>query len=279
MSHEPIVSVLGNSVPILIQPFRHSVSERTYSEHLRDRGFTVRNAAKQSAMITDVYRYLEDECIREFPDFVIVHFGIVEATYRARPRWLQNVFAMNAWNNSIINKGYNGPVTRGIKFISKKLYRKSIERTLYTLNLKRRWVSPARFQFALRDIIKRIFSDTPAKRVIIIGMPKVADWVEREAPGTNESITEYNAIMRHSSEEYANISFLDIEQLQVQTPATISPDGIHFTAAGHAQLADMIAPILTGERQDYTDWQQINQYAGLYKHYERWYKRPTSRLE
>ena len=121
MNHPPVISILGNSVPLLIHPFRKNAEEKTYTEILYDNGLHIVNGAKQSAMVTDVYTYLEDECIRHFPDFVILHFGIVEATFRARPRWLQNVFSMNAWNNSVIKKKYNSAVTRGVKYVGKNL--------------------------------------------------------------------------------------------------------------------------------------------------------------
>lgn len=279
MTHRPVISIIGNSVPLLIQPFRRSAEDMTYAEHLRDRGFAVVNAAKQSAMVTDLYTYLEDECIRHFPDFVIIHFGIVEATYRARPRWLQNAFSMNAWNNSVIRRGYNGPITRGLKYVAKKLYRKSLERIIFGLGLQRRWVGPERFRFVLRDVVKRVFADTPTKRVVIIGMPRVAEWVEREAPKTNRSIDEFNQVMRDCATEYPNISFFDAVDFQQRTPTAISPDGIHFTAAGHRLLADRLGEMLNGERTDYTGWQSINQYSGLYAIYERWFKRSTSRPE
>jgi len=279
MSHVPVVSILGNSVPLLIQPFRQHPEEQTYAEILRDRGLQIVNGTKQSAMVTDVYGYLEDECIRHFPDFVILHFGIVEATYRARPRWLQNVFSMNAWNNSVINKGYNGPVTRGIKYVGKKIYRHTVERIIFTFSLQRRWVSPRRYRFVLRDICKRIFSDTPAKRILLIGLPQVADWVEREAPGTKRSVEECNAVMKALPTEYANIFFVDLAAMQNQTPTAFSPDGIHLNAVGHRLLAEKLLELLSSERQDYTGWQRINQYDTLYRYYERWYKRPSSRSE
>lgn len=272
MNHPPIISILGNSVPLLIQPFRTNASEMTYAEHLRNHGFIVVNAAKQSVILSDVYHYFEDECIRHFPDYVIINFGIVDCTYRARPRWLQNIFSMNAWNNSIIRKGYNGPITRGIKFIGKKTYRRTIERFAYTLKIKNRWLAPRDFKFILRDIIKRLFQDTPAKKIVLLGMTPVADWVEREVPGTQESIREYNGILKDVGGEYGNLTYID--------PATlgsdiVSPDGIHFTARGHEKIATTIIPLLAGDRSDYTGWQDINQYEGLYKVYENWNKRKT----
>lgn len=278
MTRPRTISILGNSVPILIQPFRQNSQEMTYPEHLRDNGMIVINAAKQSTIASDLYLYLEDECIRYFPDYVIWNFGIVDCTYRARPRWLQNYFSMNAWNNSIIHRGYNGPMIRGIKFFTKKLWRQLVERPAFVLGLKNRWLSPKDFRFVLRDITKRIFSDTPAKKLLLIGIPPVADWVEKQAPGTQESIKQYNQIMVNLTNEYVNCVFIDPHTLSSSLPL-LSPDGIHFTAEGHRLLAQIILTHLRGEREDYTGWQKINQYEKLFTFYENRYKRKASRSE
>lgn len=271
---QPLVCILGNSVPLLIQPFRTSADDKTYAEHLRERGFDVLNSAKQSAMFTDVYRYLEDECIRQYPDYVIIHFGIVEATYRARPRWLQNVFSMNAWNNSIINKGHNGPVVRGIKYVAKKGYKTLVEKPLFRLHLRRRWMPPKVFRFVLRDVAKRLFQDTPVRKLILVTMTPVAPWVEKQAPGTQNSVSEFNRIMKQVAEEYENILLLDTADLVADDEMKqVTVDGIHFTAIGHAKLAAALEKQLQGERTHYTDWEKINQYDTLYSIYARWNKR------
>lgn len=275
MTERPhIVCILGNSVPLLIQPFRRNENEKTYSEHLRDRGFLVLNSAKQSVILSDLYHYLEDECIRHFPDYVIIDFGIVECTYRARTRWIQNFFSMNAWNNSIIRKGYNGPLHRGVKFAAKKIYKTLIERPFYALGMKRRWLNPRHFRFILRDIVKRVFSDTPVRKVIIMGMLKPSDWVERHAPGTRKSVAEYNAIMKSLAHEYPNIVFIDVQALfpPEMTPL-MTQDGIHYSAEGHRLVSEKLLTLLQGSRVDYTGWQKINQYDRLYRLYENWFKR------
>lgn len=278
---KPIICILGNSVSLLVQPFRKNADEKTYGEHLVDEGFTVMNSSKQAVVLPEVYRYLEDECIRYFPDYVIINFGIVEATRRARPRWLQHMFSMNAWNNSIINKGYNGPYLRGLKFVTKKLYRMCIERPLYACGLSWRWVSPSTFSFALIDIVKRIFSDTPVKKILILGMLPVADWVEQQAPGTRSSIKVFNQCMRDCASMYSrNIVYIDPQQLIPSgNLAEISADGIHFNAEGHRRLATLLQGLLNGERSEYSDWTKMNQYKKLYSLYEHWNKRKTSNGE
>lgn len=280
MNTPPLVCILGNSVPMIVQPLRKDPSEKTYVEHLRENGFSIINGSKQSVILSDLYFYLEDECTRHYPEYVIFNFGIVECTYRARPRWLQNYFSMNAWNNSIINKGYNDGIKRGIKFVGKRLFRKFIERPLFAMGVKHRWLAPGDFRFILRDVAKRIFSDTPVKKIVLIGMPPVASWVERQAPGTQQSITEYNAVSESLQKEYENILYLDPSSLAPpENMKEFTEDGIHFTAQGHRLIAQALVPLLKGERTAYTDWQKINQYEGLYAMYENRYKRTVPRPE
>ncbi len=272
------VCILGNSVPLLIQPPRENAREMTYDEHLREMGYVVINGSKQSAMVSDMYKYLEDECIRHFPDYVVIHFGIVECTYRARSRRLQNFFSMNAWNNSVIQKGYNGSILRGVKFVAKKMYKSTIEKMFFSVGIKWRWLKPKDFQFVMRDIIKRIFSDTPAKKVILVNMPSIADWAEKHAPGTQKSIREYNKILSDVAQEYENIVNLDMGEIFKDYDASlVSRDGIHFTSLGHRLLAEKMKDVLKGEREKFSDWKKINQYEKLYGIYANWNKRQASR--
>lgn len=261
MTRQPIVAILGNSVPVLIQPFRKSADERTYIEHLRDHGFNVINGCKQSMMISDLYTNLEDDCIAHCPDYVVLNFGIVECTYRARPRWLHNYFAMNTWNNTIIRPRYNPPLVRGFKVAVKFLYRHVIERFAFAVGIKRRWLSPDDFQFILRDISRLIFRDTPARKIILLKMLPGQPWLERQAPGTLVSIDEFNAVTENVAKDNPNFVCLDPVSTMMQADSTqISSDGIHFTALGHQQLAQSLIPLLQGERTHYGDWVSIPLY-------------------
>jgi hypothetical protein len=278
MNRPSVVSILGNSVALLVQPLRESAEDRTYPEHLRDHGFTVVNASKQSAMLPHLYRYLEDECIRHAPDFVVVNFGIVECTSRVRSFAIQRYFSMNAWNNSVIDRGYVGPVGRGVAYMAKKFYSNLIERALFSLGWKRRWVSPNDFRFVLRDVLKRLFADTPVRRIVILGMLRPDDWLEREAPGTRASVEEYNGIMRSVAAEYVNLIYVDPEAVLTGTARKQwTPDGMHFTGEGHRRIAEALSSHFTGEREDYTGWTKINQYGALHGVYARWNKRATPR--
>jgi hypothetical protein len=269
------ICVLGNSGSLLVMPHRDSDSDRTYPEYLAEKGFDVLNSSLQSAMISDMYRYLEDECVRKNPDHVVLNFGIVECTYRVRSRRLQSFFAANAWKNVLVGNGFNPPGVRIFKEVSKRLYRSLVEKPLFALGLKRRWLKPAMFRFILVDLIKNLLKDTNVRTIFFVGMPRAHPWLEREAPGTAESVQEYNAILKEVSNCDGNVVFLDPEAVMVRDSSErCSPDGIHFTSAGHLALAAAIEARRNSVRVGRFDaWKELSPYkSGALKLYQKWFR-------
>jgi len=248
------VCIVGNSVSILIHPPRVAPHEKTYCEILRDRGFTVIHAGKQAVVAADLYRYLEDEVVRHFPDHVILHFGIVECTCRARPRWLQNFFSLNDWTNSIVGGALNSERTRFAKIVLRKIYRRLIERPLYAAGVSWRWLSPDDFRRVYLDVIQRLFRETAVKKIQLVGITPVTDELERRVPGTRASTKMYNAVMVEISRTVPDVLYVDVDTPEF---APLSMDGIHLTAEGHELLARRIEANLTGERTAYAAWGQI----------------------
>lgn len=238
------IAILGNSVSMLVIPQRVGAHEKTYIEHLGEAGFSVINASKQSVMLSDTYRYLEDEIIRHYPDYVVINMGIVEATYRARPRFLQNYFNENAWKNSIINIDYCSVTQRAARRVIKFIYR-HLERAMYALHLKWRWMPPGKYRHALRDILIAILRDTGTKKVFILGMLPIAPSLERKIPGTNNSIIQYNKIMQDISGLFKTVSYVDLEAiLYAKESFAVSNDSIHFNAQGHRMIAEKLAALI-----------------------------------
>lgn len=243
------IAILGNSVPLLVFPRRCSLNDKTYAELLEENGCKIINASKQAVTLADVYRYLEDEVIRYFPDYLIIHLGIVEATFRARPRFLQNYFNENAWKNNIINISYCSTYKRAIQRVIKSIY-KLLEKILYSLRIKWRYLSPGKFSHALKDLLICLEAHTPVKKIIIVGMLPGNTILEKLAPGTGQSIEEFNAIMRNISFGFHNTHYLNVEEiLSGHALQEISPDSIHFNALGHKLLAKHILSIITDQKK------------------------------
>jgi hypothetical protein len=253
------VCILGNSVPLVVAPSRKRRDDLTYSEILRSRGHAVDNAARQSMMITDLYRSLEEDCLARGPGMVVMHFGIVEATMRVRSRHLQNHLTANAWKNVISGTHILGPYSRALAHAVRRVVR-AFERPVFVLGFARPWVTPRMFEFALLDVVKSVFKDTAAEQVVLIGMPKCPEWLEREAPGTSRMVETLNGIMARAAETCGDVHFLDVQRAPGGEGATA--DGIHFTAAGHLWIAEQLHSLAGHHRQDFELWKGINQYAG-----------------
>jgi hypothetical protein len=247
-----------------MRPPRTNEREKTYGEHLKELDYDVVNSSKQGVIVSQVYRYLEDEVIRDFPDFVVIHFGIIECAIRTRPQWLQRFFSENNWNNNIVNNSFDKQYTRYIKIVLRKFYYSFIERPLYRLGVSYRWMRPKTFEFILIDIINKLFRDTPVKKIIIVGINPISKSLEKRLPKTSKSAKDFNNIMEDLS-HYKNISFIDTSKMAQNC---YSPDSIHFSAEGHRHLALLIKDELNGERVDYLVWKEIEQKTRL----NRWKK-------
>jgi len=242
------VCILGNSVPLLLIPSRRSADEKTYHEHLEDMGFCVINASKQAVMLADIYRYLEDEVIRHFPEYIVINMGIVEATFRTRGRWLHNFFSENAWNNDIIDISYCSVVGRGIRRTIKAVYR-PFGRLLYFFGIKWRYMPPWKFRHSLKDIIRKLIAYCPVKKVIILGMLPIGDKLEKIVPGTKKSVDGYNSIMENVAKEFEKAVFVKMSDVfSDKDMLRASADSIHLTSYGHEKVSKYVALIINGAR-------------------------------
>lgn len=258
------ICVLGNSIPLLVNPYRVNYNQKTYGEYLREEGFEVKICARQSSMITDLYKTLEEDCISFFPDFVILHFGIVECTYRTKTRFIQSILNANAWKNTFVHNRINGKYQRIFFFLIKKIIRK-LDHVLHFFRLHYRWVNPELFHFALNDIIKSIYADTNTKGIILVGMLNGYPWLEKEARGTIKSIKKYNAILNRVSQNIEGVYFVDVNTY-LKNDTETSSDGIHFTSLSHSVVTKEILNIIANySERSILSWKNISPVKMRYK--------------
>lgn len=239
----PKICVFGNSVPLLLIPGRKGPEEATYGELLERDGFAVVNASKQAVTVGDTCRYLENEVIRHFPDFIILNFGIVEAAYRTKPRWLQNFISGNAWNNDIVDIAHCGYESRGVRKVV-RLACRPLSRAMFSVGLKWRYMSPGHFEDALGFVMNRLKAYTPVRSQVVLGMLPVNDGLERVAPGTRRSVEEFNAIMRRVAAAIGGSVFVDMNELFSSTLSDATTDSIHYTAYGHRTVFEAVKRLI-----------------------------------
>jgi len=240
------VCIVGNSVSLLVWPRRDNGSDLTYAEHLEVMGWVVKSTSRQGVMISDTCLFLEDDVLNIRPDHLILQFGIVEATYRARPRFFHKWFSNNNWRNSVVQIRYRSPFKRSLVSILNKLYQQT-EKVQFALGLKWRYLSPKLYRDSLEQTVATCKRYSGIKSYILIGVSPINERLEGLAPGTQQSVGEYNEIMREFAEETSQVEFVDPSEIfQDEKYADLVPDGIHLSAAGHALLASKLNAILVG---------------------------------
>lgn len=240
------ICIVGNSVSLLVWPRRNKTDDLTYAEHLETMGWIIKSASRQGVMISDTCFYLEDDVLNNRPDYLILQFGIVEATYRARPRFLHRQFSNNNWRNSVVRIPYRGPQKRSLISLLNKAYRQA-EKLFFALGIKWRYLSPRLFQDALEQTISTCKRHCGAKGYILIGILPVNERLEEIAPGTRQSTSEFNEIMRAFAENTSHVRFVNPSEIfQQESLNELIPDSIHLSALGHELLAQKLNAILLG---------------------------------
>ena len=239
------ICILGNSVSLLVWPKRNTPNDRTYGEHLRAMGWHVKSASRQGVMISDTCLYLEDDVLNNAPDYLILQFGVVESTYRARPRFLHKQFSNNNWRNNIVRIPYRGPSKRAFVSLLNKAYQQ-IEKALFASGIRWRYLSPRHFRDALEQTVAACKKNSGVKGYILVGISPINERLEQIAPGTRQSTAEYDEIMRAYAESTPHVSFISLfEVFQNESLKEVVPDGIHLSALGHKLLAKELNSILS----------------------------------
>ncbi len=222
------VVVAGNSVALHVAPRRDDRAGGTYADHLRRRlrplGGDVVNVARRSNLVDEDDLEFMAHCQRNDPDAVVMQYGINEAAPRVLPRplwmWLK------------------GPQAYGR---AKSLLRRvegRMEPHLVRWTRAGGWIRPARFEARYRYKVRIVRRESAALPLIVnLGPP--TDDLERLLPGMRAAVERYNGILERICREEGAI-LVDVHGLVLDRGMEIQPDGIHFTAEGHRQVADLV---------------------------------------
>jgi lysophospholipase L1-like esterase len=90
--------------------------------------------------------------------------------------------------------------------------------------------------------------DTAVRKIIILGMLPVGKKLEKIIPGTADSVVIYNDIMRKMPELFAKVDFVNMKSIVDNHGINaVTEDSMHFSAAGHAAVAECIDAIIHRE--------------------------------
>ncbi|WP_046294602.1 Rv0518 family GDSL lipase [Mycolicibacter arupensis] len=102
-------------------------------------------------------------------------------------------------------------------------------------------VEPGQLGRLISDTLSLAHRTAPGARMLVIGPP----WPTAEVPGNIWRIRD----LLSAEARAVGAEFVDplAEQWFVGLPQLIGPDGVHPTDAGHAYMADKIAPLIAGQ--------------------------------
>jgi len=228
------ITIVGNSVALRVRPTKDYPNNLNYSQllpkHIEAKLFDtivcVNNLSKGASTIYDFY-VNTDELIRTFPDFYIINLGVVDASTREIPLWI----------NRIANSKRKNLLT----FIFAMYRNFIIKHRPFFVNLrfKRSWISKSMYKKYFDSLIHTLVKETNSQIIILpinIGNKRI----ESELPGSQKNHIAYNKLMKEIAQKYNQI-FLDLSDLQSEKHY---PDGVHYSTEGHKIVADRIANII-----------------------------------
>lgn len=229
------ITIIGNSVALRVRPPKQYPDNENYTKllekelntQLPSHNIRLINKAVGASTTYDVIQKI-DEYINTFPDFYILNLGVVDASTREIPRWL------NQWINS---KKKNL-----ILFLVRALFNHLIKRYrpfFVKLRGKKSWISKKNFKKYFSELVHTLTKETNAK-IIAIPINPANQRVEKQLPGSLKKHQEYNTIIekiiKDHSQKILNTDFLKSE--------THYPDGVHYSSEGHQVVAKEISKII-----------------------------------
>jgi lysophospholipase L1-like esterase len=239
------VSVLGNSLPILMVPPRRDRStEATYPEHLERRlragglDVTVRNDSRLFGLLTDGYRHYQLDVVPWAPDVLVVHFGIIELQPNVVPTFLNRHFTTQHTGG----KGLVGLYRRRVMGRLWPPLRRYQRRAATVVGPDRSFrLPPAHFEAELRRLIQQARSQQVLVLVCDINPPGAR--LEHFLPGIRERWRRYQAILEQVVADAADddVRLVRVSKVVEGHEDEALPDGLHFTATGHADVARLLS--------------------------------------
>lgn len=240
------ICILGNSVGFRIRPARNDGREMSYSEILEARGHRVRNVSKSAIMINEAFAYLEEDVLTFFPDVVILHYGIVEASNRRTFRWTNNKAIVNYYTNRLFARSFTfDSLPNRVCHLFLRAFNAGTRRLSTRLGIQWQWLPTPRFLVVLKAMLEQIVKETHAV-ILVIGVTPCINRDDNLTQGSLENILHLNERMKAVCEQYpSRVRYLDPGSfLRECDMDALVPDAVHFSAEGHRQLAGAVLHLL-----------------------------------
>jgi len=233
------ITIIGNSVAMRIRPPLNYPENINYTRHLEkilreriEKSTYVQNHSLGGLTIKGVFPRM-DEYIRTFPDFYILNLGVVDSCTRDIPYWLFKIIYGNKQDlfHRVIGKLYHSAIM------------KRISPFLVIIRGKRSWTSKKKYERMFYKLIEILTKETNAK-IIVLPINLADERVEKQLPGSRSNHISFNKIMNKACHN-KRIQYLNCTEF---TSNEYYPDGIHYSAVAHKNIAEMIFEKIIGEK-------------------------------
>lgn len=239
------VVVLGNSLAVLSIPQRSGPDDGTYAEVLRDlltaagQPVVLHNSARWFDFAVHALRRYEQTVRPGMPDVVVLQFGLNESQPWLLPVPVVRHFVTRHTSVTRTSRAYREHVVPPV-WKQVRAYRRWAAGKVGT----RTWqTTPARFEGAMRAMVRAVrYECRPLVLVCDVNAPGAV--LRHFLPGMDERHAVVQDVLRRVVEDAA-----DPEVRLVRTSALVEglgedvalPDGMHFSPAGHAAVARLLA--------------------------------------
>lgn len=219
--------IIGNSVTLRVRPHIKNEPEKVYSAQLQDL-----LPEKWDVIKYGKSRYLSSELVEDIDDYInygsdiyVLNIGCVDAPPRDIPKWYSDIIFKRKWL-----KLY--PIFNGLYRIISTL---GVRKYLVYLRKGKPWVTIEAFKKNMKYAIDKIKENTKAE-VIIIGINKGSERLEKHLPGILNNYAKYNNFLEELCYN-RDLKFLDVQDLNHKEHF---PDGVHYNELGHKIIAKRI---------------------------------------
>ncbi|MCK9618216.1 MAG: GDSL-type esterase/lipase family protein [Lentimicrobiaceae bacterium] len=233
------IIIIGDSVSLRLRPTRQHAEELTYTEILRQKfpGSQVINLGMGAFTMGHSSSYI-DTLVRQFADYYIINYGIVDASTRSVPQWVFR-FMNNDNPKSFV-------FTKGLRFVIQWMEKK-FRRNMVFIRGCRSWTSVKSFRYIYQKHIQLLQKETSGT-IICIGINKPSERIEHQLPGTTKQVIRFNSVIANLCKQM-NCVFIDTYKI---INIKNVPDGIHFDSEGHIKLAQNILEAITTHENTYS---------------------------
>lgn len=237
------VTILGNSVPLLVVPERERREDGTYPEvlerRLREAGLdaTVSNEARLFELVHEGARRYGADVAPKHPDVLVLSYGTLELQPNVLPTTLNRALSTSVLGGRGLRRAFHRAVRPRVWPAARAWQRWASSRVG-----SRTWRLHPRRYIAEMTALVRIARSTRAL-VLVTDIVHPGERLEHFMPGAGGRWQRMQADLAAFVRAYddPDVRLVEVSSIAAAMPHGGTADGLHLTADAHAAVADRLA--------------------------------------